>query len=194
VYGFRPVIVARSALQVLALLLVTRLAPAADPPKAVCGNGKIEVGETCDDGNAKDGDSCPSNCRIEQCVETSSTRSFAVFLEGRAETEVQGVTVFVRYPEGKISIPSGGSDDPVKRSISDTPPDLLQVPNDLDYGLREVMVGTKPFHPGRLFTIQFRDCQGATPPAASELHCTVEDAADSAGGSVRDLRCSVRSP
>ena len=193
-YGLRPVIVVRSALQVLVLLLVTRLAPAADAPKAVCGNGKIEAGETCDDGNTKDGDSCPSNCRIEQCIETSSTRSFAVFLEGRAETEVQGVTIFVRYPEGKISIPSGGSDEPVKRSISDTPPDLLQVPNDLDYGLREVMVGTKPFHPGRLFTITFRDCQGATPPAASELRCTVEDAADSAGGPVRDLRCSVRSP
>ncbi len=103
-------IIVRSGLPVLALLLVTGLAPAADPPKAVCGNGRIEVGETCDDGNTKDGDSCPSNCRIEPCIETSGTRRFAVFLEGRAETDVQGVTVFVRYPESKISIPSGGSD------------------------------------------------------------------------------------
>ncbi len=193
-YGLSPVIVIRSGLPVLALLLVARLVPAADPPKAVCGNGKIEVGETCDDGNTKDGDSCPSNCRIEPCIETSGTRRFAVFLEGRAETDVQGVTVFVRYPESKISIPSGGSDEPVRQSISDIPADVLQMPNDLDYGLREVMVGTKPFHPGRLFTIQFRDCQGATPPAASELRCTVEDAADSAGGQIRDLRCSVRNP
>jgi cysteine-rich repeat protein len=178
----------------LTILLLARLAAAADAPKAVCGNGKIEAGETCDDGNTKDGDSCPSNCRIEQCIETSATRRFTVFLEGQPETDVQGITVFVRYPESKISIPSGGSDEPVKRSISDTPPDLLQVPNDLDYGLREVMVGTKPFHPGRLFTIEFRDCQGATPPAASDLQCTIEDAADPAGTSIRDLRCSVRSP
>ncbi len=184
----------RARLPLLAALFLVRPAQAAGPSQPVCGNGTIEVGETCDDGNTKDGDSCPSNCRIERCVETSGTRRFAVFLEGRAETEVQGVTLFVRYPESKISIPSGGSDDPVKRSISDTPPDVLQVPNDLDYGLREVMVGTKPFHPGRLFTIQFRDCQGATPPAASELHCVVEDAADSAGGAVRDMRCSVHAP
>ena len=187
-------IVVRRVLPVLAFLFVARLAPAADAPKAVCGNGKIEPGETCDDGNTKDGDSCPSNCRIEKCVETTNTRRFAVFLEGRAETDVQGVTIFVRYPESKISIPSGGSDEPVKQSVSGTPPDVLQVPNDLDYGLREVMVGTKPFHPGRLFTVQFRDCRGAAPPAAGDLKCTVEDAADPAGGPVRDLHCSVRNP
>jgi cysteine-rich repeat protein len=186
--------IARSVLPVLALFFVARLVRAADAPKAVCGNGKIEPGETCDDGNTKDGDSCPSTCRIEHCVETTNTRSFAIFLEGRAETDVQGVTIFVRYPENKISIPSGGSDEPVKHSISGTPPDVLQVPNDLDYALREVMVGTKPFHPGHLFTVQFRDCQGATPPAASDLKCTVEDAADPAGGPVHDLHCSVRNP
>jgi len=188
------VIVVRSAIPVLALLLATPLGSAAEPAKAVCGNGKIEIGETCDDGNTKDGDSCPSNCRIEPCIETSDTRRFAIFLEGRAETDVQGVTIFVRYPESKISIPSGGSDDPVKGSISDVPPDVLQVPNDLDYGLRDVMVGTKPFHPGRLFTVQFRGCQGATPPEAGELQCAVEDASDPAGGPVRELRCSVRNP
>ena len=187
-------IVVRFAFLALALLLVTPLRSAGEPAKAVCGNGKIEIGETCDDGNTKDGDSCPSNCRIERCIETSVTRRFAIFVEGRAETDVQGVTVFVRYPESKISIPSGGSDDPVKRSISDAPADVLQVPNDLDYGLRDVMVGTKPFHPGRLFTIQFRDCQGANPPEARELQCVVEDASDPAGGPVRDLRCSVRNP
>jgi cysteine-rich repeat protein len=189
------VTIARRILPLLALLLVVRAASAAEPSKAVCGNGKIEPGETCDDGNTKDGDSCPSNCRIERCTETSSTRRFGVFLEGQPETDVQGVTLFIRYPESKISIPSGGSDDPVKGSISDTAPDVLQVPNDLDYGLREVLVGTKAFHPGgRLFTIQFRDCEGATAPDASELHCSVEDASDSAGAHVPDLRCSVRNP
>ena len=193
-YGLRTVIDVRSRLPVLALLLVAGVVRAADSPQPVCGNGKIEVGETCDDGNTKDGDSCPANCRIERCIETTSTRRFAIFLEGRAETDVQGVTLFVRYPESKITIPSGGSDEPVKHSIVDALPDLMQVPNDLDYGLREVMVGTKPFHPGRLFTIEFRDCQGATPPVASDLRCTVEDAADPVGGPVRDLSCSVRSP
>jgi TonB family protein len=31
----------------------------------VCGNGSIEVGEQCDDGNTSDGDGCASTCRIE---------------------------------------------------------------------------------------------------------------------------------
>ena len=33
---------------------------------AICGNGVIEPGETCDDGNTSDGDGCSSTCQIEQ--------------------------------------------------------------------------------------------------------------------------------
>ena len=32
---------------------------------AVCGNGTVEAGEQCDDGNTADGDGCDSNCQIE---------------------------------------------------------------------------------------------------------------------------------
>jgi cysteine-rich repeat protein len=31
-------------------------------PAPVCGNGIIEIPETCDDGNTNDGDACPSTC------------------------------------------------------------------------------------------------------------------------------------
>jgi TonB family protein len=31
----------------------------------VCGNGTVELGEQCDDGNLKNGDGCSSICRIE---------------------------------------------------------------------------------------------------------------------------------
>jgi cysteine-rich repeat protein len=30
---------------------------------ALCGNGVIDIGETCDDGNRFDGDNCPANCQ-----------------------------------------------------------------------------------------------------------------------------------
>ena len=30
---------------------------------ALCGNGVLDPGETCDDGNRFDGDNCPSNCQ-----------------------------------------------------------------------------------------------------------------------------------
>jgi fibro-slime domain-containing protein len=35
------------------------------PPPAVCGNGVVEKGETCDDGNASGGDGCSSTCQLE---------------------------------------------------------------------------------------------------------------------------------
>jgi cysteine-rich repeat protein len=33
----------------------------------VCGNGRVEAGEECDDGNADDSDACPSTCRWARC-------------------------------------------------------------------------------------------------------------------------------
>jgi len=35
------------------------------PPPPVCGNGKLEAGEACDDGNNMDGDGCSANCTKE---------------------------------------------------------------------------------------------------------------------------------
>jgi cysteine-rich repeat protein len=37
---------------------------------AVCGNGKIEDGEQCDDGNTADGDGCSSTCRYVPTIDT----------------------------------------------------------------------------------------------------------------------------
>ncbi len=33
--------------------------------ESLCGNGLLDDGEECDDGNSEDGDGCDSNCRIE---------------------------------------------------------------------------------------------------------------------------------
>ena len=38
-------------------------------PPAVCGNGKKEGAETCDDTNTNDGDGCSSTCTIESAFE-----------------------------------------------------------------------------------------------------------------------------
>ena len=35
------------------------------PPVAVCGNGIIETGEQCDDGNTVSGDGCSATCQLE---------------------------------------------------------------------------------------------------------------------------------
>jgi len=50
------------------------LADCADPACAAepscqvrCGNGKVEAGEACDDGNTTDGDACESDCTLPTC-------------------------------------------------------------------------------------------------------------------------------
>jgi uncharacterized repeat protein (TIGR01451 family) len=61
----------------LAVLLVSSLvmynypvllvqAEGEEPPVPVCGNGTLEDGEECDDGNSADGDGCSVACTIEQ--------------------------------------------------------------------------------------------------------------------------------
>src|SRR5262245_33144671 len=37
------------------------------PACRVCGNGRLEPGEECDDGNAIDGDGCHHDCTLEAC-------------------------------------------------------------------------------------------------------------------------------
>ena len=32
------------------------------PPATICGNGVVNVGETCDDGNMVAGDGCENDC------------------------------------------------------------------------------------------------------------------------------------
>ncbi len=45
--------------------------------QGVCGNGKIEIAEACDDGNLSDGDGCNASCNVEQqCYDVGNTFSF----------------------------------------------------------------------------------------------------------------------
>ena len=53
---------ARLLAAAVALLVLLGTAPAAF---AVCGNGIVEAGETCDDGNTTSGDCCDATCHIE---------------------------------------------------------------------------------------------------------------------------------
>lgn len=41
--------------------------PACKEPQPVCGNGKIETGEACDDGNELDTDACTGACKAARC-------------------------------------------------------------------------------------------------------------------------------
>jgi cysteine-rich repeat protein len=40
--------------------------------KAICGDNRVDTGESCDDGNQTDGDGCSAMCQVEACWDCSS--------------------------------------------------------------------------------------------------------------------------
>jgi cysteine-rich repeat protein len=140
-----------------------------------CGNGRMDAGETCDDGNQICGDGCSATCKTEACgngtvdcgetCDDGNTSNFdncpsdCVIDACTANTgssqfatvnfagsaQVAGIVVFVDYPEGKVSIPGSGGSPPVPSRITGTPSGTSAVPNDLDHALREVVTESTPF-------------------------------------------------
>jgi len=170
---------------------------------AVCGDGTVEAGETCDDGNTVDEndpsvpttppDTCPGTCRIESCAAgTTTPQDVSVSFSVPPGGEVAGITVFLDYPDAKTSIPGSGSG--VGASIKNLPGGVLSSPNDLDYGLIEGVVSLSALTPGRLFSVTFQNCPGAPALAASDFHCVVKDASDTLGNTVAGVSCSVSIP
>jgi cysteine-rich repeat protein len=157
----------------------------------VCGNGIIEAGETCDDGNTVSGDTCPASCRIEPCTPAGTTRDVDVFFVG---ANVAGITVFTDYPDGRVAIPGFGGASSVSSRILNKPASSTVLPNDLDYALRVGVIKTTAIAQGRLFTVRFDNCQGATPPTSADFPCVVEDASDSNGNPIAGATCSVTAP
>jgi hypothetical protein len=105
---------------------------------------------------------------------------------------VQGMTLLIDYPESQVTIPGSGTATSVRQSIINVQSGALSSPNDLDYALREQIAGTSnPLTPGQLFTINFLDCLGATPPTAADFTCTVEVATDPLGLDDQGVTCSV---
>jgi cysteine-rich repeat protein len=168
-----------------------------EPP--VCGNNRIEAGETCDDGNTVDGDACPSNCRIEFCSPSALTVGTTVNFTKPAAVNVGSMVVFVNYPDGKASLPGVGNSSTVRARITSLPTGFVHTANDLDYAIREVI---SPSTPGnvlagaQLFKASFDRCSGAVAPTAGEFTCTVEQVGAPNGSSISPagFTCTVTIP
>lgn len=61
-----------------------------DPPFTECGDGTLEIGEECDDGNTSSGDCCSSSCKIEsattQCRASADLCDAPEFCDGVTPT------------------------------------------------------------------------------------------------------------
>ena len=162
-----------------------------------CGNGIVETGETCDDGNVANGDSCPANCVIQSCtVGTTSNRTATVSFTPPAGHQLTSITVLLDYPEGKVSIPGSGNASSVSARLSLFPSGTAHTDNDQEYELKEIVTasdGQTPFGGPTLFRVTFDSCQGATAPVVGDYSCTVTNATDENLMSVSGATCTVSS-
>lgn len=81
--------------------------PAAPPAAPVCGNGVIEAGEQCDDGNTAGGDGCSATCRIivKPAVVAPATLQ-ALRISGETQLHPGGVTQNQMARDGRSRVES----------------------------------------------------------------------------------------
>lgn len=160
---------------------------------ANCGNGKIDAGETCDDGNVVDGDACPATCAIASC--TPSGGQVTVNVNFTAPEPIAGVVVYIDYAEGEVRIPGSGSQQQVQDRIFLQTGDFF-TPNDLNYALQVVHFdsSTAAFSGSQLFQIEFDTCTGAS-VADGDFSCRVLSASsDGTPVDVAGATCTVDVP
>jgi hypothetical protein len=181
----------------------------------LCGNGKIDghcsvatstvcgstldcpTGEscipieTCDDGNSVSGDSCPSNCVIQSCTPSGSTKSIQIDVTAPTGVNLAGLSVYVEYPDGTVEIPGHGNDATVQASLT-VPFDAFSSINDLDYAVRIALIANSPATvPSTAAVVQLEQCAGAPAPTSDMFRCNVESAGDTNSNNVSGVSCSV---
>lgn len=75
--------------------------PTSEPALLCCGNGLLEEGEECDDGNAHGGDGCAANCTVERVVTARMLQQVVIY-------------------SGNIPVPLGGESEQTLRLGSPT--------------------------------------------------------------------------
>lgn len=176
-----------------------------------CGNGFVdfELGETCDDGNANDGDGCPSDCRVSECNvdPKGKTQDIVVDFQAPVGADVMGVEIFVAYPERAVALPGSGN---VSDSVTNTPASAAVTVVDTNAGLSIVAIdddASDPLPTGTLLRGTFNLCVGQAKnqpkltavwegtkvrkAKADNFVCVVDSAVDTNLAPVEGVTCSV---
>jgi cysteine-rich repeat protein len=143
--------------------------PACAPLTSNCGNGAIDAGEDCDDGNVVNGDTCPSNCQLPTACAVTGTVN-VTFNVTSPVTPLGGLSAYLSYDNTKVNIPGNGA----AAAGSVTAGAFSQSVNDLDSAIIVVLadpsdIGSPPF------SVQFNVCSGAS-VSASDFDCLVQNA------------------
>jgi cysteine-rich repeat protein len=146
-------------------------------PGGFCGDGILNIGEDCDDGNTDDCDSCPTSChRAPTACPTAGRFTQTIHLAVPQGEEFSGALFCITYPLS-VSLPGSGA---VGGRVTGIPGGLPLL-NDFN-NAAQISFVTNPsgtqFNP----TISFDLCQGATPPPPMNFHCVVKQAEDGGVG------------
>lgn len=164
--------------------------PTAAP--AICGNGIVEEGETCDDGNQVTNpptDTCPANCRVETCSPSSNRFNVAVQFTGG--TNIASIATILEYPDGVVQLPGTGTDASVGSRITNRPSGFLTDWFDFDFALRVAVVGSRALTSSQLYVVSFDVCRDTAPPPASAFRCRVLEANNTNFQPVSGLTCTA---
>jgi cysteine-rich repeat protein len=88
-------------------------APAACP-EAVCGNGVLELGEDCDDGDLESGDGCEADCSVGDCQTPNITSTFEAIQSVIFDSPTYGCTTGICHGgavPGSLDLREGRSYD-----------------------------------------------------------------------------------
>ncbi|HYD47417.1 MAG TPA: DUF4215 domain-containing protein [Terriglobales bacterium] len=171
----------------------TATATATATPTALpsCGNGAVDPGETCDDGNTLDRDACPRDCNIAACDAGDERVNVLVSYSTPGGREPSSLSVLLTYPDGVVSIPGSRSDVSVRERVTGTPAGAIAARNDLDYQLRLVLSLAPSIPAGPLFAVQFDLCRASDSPVSSSFGCEIERASDRNGPITSGVECEV---
>jgi cysteine-rich repeat protein len=162
---------------------------------ATCGDGRVDPGETCDDGNQKHADLCPANCMVEACeADEKTTHHVDVSFAPPAGGRIGGLTLLVDFPEGKVTLP-GAPGPPVPDGVvTGVPEGSLSIPVHLGHALRVTVARRGALVAGPIFRVRFQGCRGASPPSAADFSCTALEATDDFANPVAGVTCTVTGP
>jgi len=181
----RSVALTIGATIVLAAALWQRESRAEPAPfAAMCGNGLLEDGESCE--------TCATDCVVRPCTPQGAPRPFVVNFTPATAMRTSSVTVQIAYRSDRINVSGHGADDDVKTRVTGTPANSSSVANDLDYALGVVVSHPDQIRSGPLLALSVTGCAGAPAPTATDFSCTVVGCA-SASGDIKGCTCAVTS-
>jgi len=142
-------------------------------PGGRCGDGVLNIGEDCDDGNTDDCDSCPTSChRAPVGCPTAGRFAQQLHIAAPVGSEFSGGVFCLTYPTN-VSLPGSGSVGGRVTGLSGG----LPVLNDFNNAAQLSFVANpsaQEFNP----TISFDLCQGQPTPPTTSFVCVVKQAED----------------